>query len=205
MSGWEARAIPTTQFSRRSEGATGSGISMGTRRERSRSGGVSMAPPAFVHPRTAGWRLAFGPAATMMPALMKSLVTGGTGFVGKRLVAALRARGDAVRVLALPKDPGVPAVEKLGAEIVTGSLLDAEGVKKAVAGCDRIFHLAAMADFWAPRKQLLYDVNVVGTRNVLAAGIAAGAKRAVVTSSANAIGQKKGEVGREDTKHRGTY
>ena len=71
------------------------------------------------------------------------LVTGGTGFLGRHLVQALRSRGRRVRVLVRPR-PQRPTrdLEEAGAEIVSGDLLDAQSLRSAVAGVDTVFHLA---------------------------------------------------------------
>ena len=62
---------------------------------------------------------------------MKVLVTGVTGRVGRNLAAALIARGDAVRGLVLPKDPGLKRAEAAGVSCVVSDLRDAEAVRQA--------------------------------------------------------------------------
>lgn len=109
------------------------------------------------------------------------LVTGGAGFLGRPLVAALRRRGHRVRVL----DPGadrLPAEE--GVEAVAGSILDAATLAAAVDGAGDVYHLAASAGLWAPDPTLYDRINVEGTRHVLEAARAAGTERIVCVSSA---------------------
>ncbi len=108
---------------------------------------------------------------------MKSLVTGGTGFIGSNVVRALLERGDAVRVLARAAADrrnlaGLPL------EIVPGDVCDSASLDRAARGCDCVFHVAALYSFWAPRP-LFEAINVEGTRNVLAAAERAGAVAAV--------------------------
>lgn len=123
---------------------------------------------------------------------MSNLVTGGSGFIGSHLVRWLRERGEAVRVLDLnrPTEP-VP-----GTEYVEGSITDRSLVLRAVEGCRRVYNLAAHSGLWARRKRDFIDVNVAGTRNVLAAARAAGVETVVHTSSETvliAVGRGRAE------------
>jgi nucleoside-diphosphate-sugar epimerase len=96
---------------------------------------------------------------------MKVLVTGGGGFLGQAIVKQLLDRGDSVRSLTRHS---YRALEELGVEQFLGSLVDAELVAEAAAGCDLVFHVAAKAGVWGPYDEY-YQTNVVGTRNVIAA------------------------------------
>ena len=78
---------------------------------------------------------------------MKILVTGGTGFVGSNLVAALVKRGDTVRVLRRASS-SLTALDGLQIEHIIGDILDADAVARAVEGCDIVFHVAALAAYW---------------------------------------------------------
>jgi dihydroflavonol-4-reductase len=118
---------------------------------------------------------------------MNILVTGGTGFVGANLVAALVARGDAVRVLRRASSSLV-ALEGLAVEHAIGDVTDPDAVARAVAGCDMVFHVAALSAYWRARRAQVYHVNVEGTRNVMAACLRAHVPRVVHTSSVAAVG-----------------
>ncbi|MBP9204694.1 MAG: NAD-dependent epimerase/dehydratase family protein [Kofleriaceae bacterium] len=118
---------------------------------------------------------------------MVTLVTGGAGFIGSAVVRALLARGRAVRVLVEPGGD-TRALAGLEVEQQVGSVLDAGAVARAVAGCDVVYHLAAIYRLWMPDDQVLYDVNVEGSRRVLGAAHRAGARRIIHTSSIAAIG-----------------
>ena len=118
---------------------------------------------------------------------MKVLVTGGTGFVGSQIVAALVRRGDSVRVLHRAAS-NLIMVEGLPVEHFLGDVLEPEAVARAVAGCDLVFHVAAVASYWRAQRKQLYQVNVEGTRIVMEACLAAGVPRVVHTSSVAAIG-----------------
>lgn len=114
-----------------------------------------------------------------------SLVTGGAGFLGRPLVAALRRRGRRVRVL----DPAAAtlAPEK-DLEAVAGSILDAKALAAACADVATVYHLAATAGLWE-RDPGLYDrVNVEGTRTVLEAARRAGARVVCVSSAVTLAG-----------------
>ncbi len=110
---------------------------------------------------------------------MKALVTGGGGFLGRGIVAQLRARGDQVTVLSRRRHP---QVEALGATSVQWDLTRSEGLANVVAGHDVVFHVASMVGPWGDRQDFL-DVNVRGTENLVDACRAAGVQRLVYTSS----------------------
>lgn len=114
-------------------------------------------------------------------------VTGGTGFVGSFVVRALLADGHSVRVLhrqSSKKD----ALEGLDYESFIGDVTDYDSLKLAFEGCDWVFHVAAVADYWRADKDWMHEVNVEGTRKVLEASKIAQVKRVIFTSSAAAIG-----------------
>lgn len=73
-------------------------------------------------------------------------------------------------------------------ESALGDVLEPEALRAACAGCDWVFHVAAVADYWRADTAWMFEVNVEGTRRVLQAAREAGVKRAVFTSSAAAIG-----------------
>ncbi|MBI5671540.1 MAG: NAD-dependent epimerase/dehydratase family protein [Chloroflexi bacterium] len=118
---------------------------------------------------------------------MKALVTGGTGFVGSHLVRALNAAGHSVRVLHRPSSR-LDALAGAGYESVLGDILDDNSLRAACDGCDWVFHVAAVADYWRADVARLMKANVEGTRLVLHAAHVAGVKRVVFTSSAAAVG-----------------
>jgi dihydroflavonol-4-reductase len=115
------------------------------------------------------------------------LVTGGTGFVGSHVARRLCAGGFSVRVLARPSSP-LALIESLPVEIVRGDLLEPDSLRKALAGCEALFHVAADYRLWARDPQELYRNNVEGTENMLAAAKAAGVGRVVYTSTVGTIG-----------------
>ncbi|MDQ1301015.1 MAG: dihydroflavonol-4-reductase [Chloroflexota bacterium] len=76
---------------------------------------------------------------------MKVLVTGGTGFVGSQLVAALVQRGDQVRVLRRANSDLIALSEIPGVEHMIGDILEPDAVGRAVSGCALVFHVAALS------------------------------------------------------------
>ncbi|MCU0495935.1 MAG: NAD-dependent epimerase/dehydratase family protein [Anaerolineae bacterium] len=118
---------------------------------------------------------------------MKALVTGGTGFIGSQVARALVAAGHSVRVLHRPSSK-LSALTGLAYESALGDILDEEALRAACAGCDWVFHIAAIADYWRSEQTRMFEANVEGTRRVLSAAREAGVQRVIFTSSAAAIG-----------------
>jgi dihydroflavonol-4-reductase len=118
---------------------------------------------------------------------LKALVTGATGCVGANVVAALLARGFDVRAMRRATS-SLDALDGLHSELAVGDILDPPSLVAATAGCALVFHVAAVSDYWRTPAGRVYRVNVEGTRNVLAAALAAGVERLVYTSSIGALG-----------------
>ncbi len=118
---------------------------------------------------------------------MEVLVTGSTGFLGSHLVEALGRAGHRVRALHRPTSR-LEALAGLNYQPALGDLLDPASLAAAMAGVEWVFHPAAVADYWKRGTDLLYRVNVEGTRNLLAAALEARVKRVVFTSSVAALG-----------------
>jgi dihydroflavonol-4-reductase len=95
----------------------------------------------------------------------QTLVTGGSGFIGQHLVAALLAQGRRVRVL----DLRPPSHASAGAQYVSGSILDAELVHKALDDVAEVYHLAALPGMWTRCKNDFHVVNYRGTKIMLEA------------------------------------
>jgi dihydroflavonol-4-reductase len=118
---------------------------------------------------------------------LTALVTGATGCVGANVVAALLARGYDVRAMRRTTS-SLDALDGLDPELVVGDILDLPSVVAASEGCALVFHVAAISDYWRTLVGHIYQVNVEGTRNVLAAALEAGVERLVYTSSIGALG-----------------
>ncbi|MCK4659586.1 MAG: NAD-dependent epimerase/dehydratase family protein [Phycisphaerae bacterium] len=114
---------------------------------------------------------------------MKALVTGGGGFLGGAIARMLHERGDQVTVLGRHR---YPHIERLGIGAIQGDLRDREAVCRAVEGVEVVFHAGAVPGIWGPRR-MFWDINVGGTRNVLAACRETGVAKLVYTSSPSVV------------------
>lgn len=128
---------------------------------------------------------------------MKYLVTGATGYIGAHLVKALVAEGHTVHAI-VRNVKKAELIEQEGVEIFEGSFCDAKAVKKAVAGCDGVYHLGGNAAIWEKDVKRYFDVNVEGTKIVMEAAMEAGVGRVVFTSSAGVLGPSVSKVVTED-------
>ena len=112
-----------------------------------------------------------------------TLVTGGTGFLGRRLVERLLAAGRPVTILARRADPALAA---RGVRFITASLDDSAAVTAACAGHATVFHTAAKVGVWG-RYDDFFRTNVLGTRALLAGCHAHGVARLVYTSTPSVV------------------
>jgi dihydroflavonol-4-reductase len=117
---------------------------------------------------------------------MKAFVTGGTGFVGANLIRLLLQQGYEIKALARP-NARLDNLAELEIEVIAGDLNDPD-LARSMNDCDYLFHVAAHYSLWQRDRHSLYQSNVLGTRNVLAAARRAGIERSIYTSSVAAIG-----------------
>src|SRR5262245_30165357 len=130
------------------------------------------------------------------------LVTGGGGFIGSHLVEALTAAGRTVRVL---DDLSTGLAANLAhispaPELIVGSVTDPTAVTRAVAGCETVFHLAALASVAKSVEDPLasHAACATGTLNVLDAARKAGVRRVVFAGSASAYGGASDPAGQDE-------
>ncbi len=119
--------------------------------------------------------------------MAKSLVTGANGFVGSAVARCLLNAGHEVRCLLRPGSDR-RNLDKLPIEISEGDLRSASSLKRAVAGCDNLFHVAADYRLWVPNPKTMYDINVKGTESLILAAAEAGMERMIYTSSVATLG-----------------
>ena len=116
-----------------------------------------------------------------------ALVTGATGCVGANVVSALLAQGCEVRAMRRATS-SLDALDGLDAELVVADVLDRDSLLRAMDGCTLVFQVAAISEYWRTPAERVYEVNVEGTRNVVAAAAGGGVERLVYTSSSGALG-----------------
>ncbi|MGH7259445.1 MAG: hopanoid-associated sugar epimerase [Nitrospiraceae bacterium] len=130
---------------------------------------------------------------------MKVLITGATGFVGAAVARAVAAAGADVRVLSR-SDSDLRNLDGLKAEQVHGDLRDCDSLRRALAGCQQLYHVAAHYALWAKDPSVFYDINVTGTRVLMEIARDSGIQRIVYTSTIGAIGLPEGGgLGTEQT------
>lgn len=118
---------------------------------------------------------------------MTTLITGATGFVGSAVLRCLLHSGHEMQALVRPGSDrrnlaGLPV------RCFEGDLTDPESLRKAMIGCDTLFHVAADYRLWTPDPEICYRTNVEGTRSIMDAALAARVKRIVYTSSVAVLG-----------------
>ena len=130
---------------------------------------------------------------------MLAFVTGATGFVGSHVARALAAQGADLRLL-VRSGSDLRNIQELQAERVMGDLRDAVSLKKAVAGCDVVFHVAADYRLWVRDPDEMYRSNVEGTKAILEAARESKVRRVVYTSSVATMGfQSNGHLANEES------
>ena len=113
---------------------------------------------------------------------MIAFVTGGTGFIGQRLVKKLIEQN--YRVVALVRDPEKAGhLVKLGAQIIQGDILEPASMVYGMENCDVVFHLAGWYKLGSKIQSQVHEINVVGTQNVLEQAWKMKIPRIIYTSS----------------------
>lgn len=112
---------------------------------------------------------------------MKAVVLGGSGFIGSHVADGLRDRGYDVRVFDIRPSPYL----KAGQKMIAGDILDAAAVRRAIEGCDYVYHFAGIADIDEANSRPVDTVrfNILGTANVLDACRVVGVKRFLYAST----------------------
>jgi dihydroflavonol-4-reductase len=130
---------------------------------------------------------------------MLVFLTGATGFVGSHVARVLVAQGADLRLL-VRSGSDLRNIQELQSERVVGDLRDAASLKKAVAGCEVVFHVAADYRLWVRDPAQMYRSNVEGTKAILEAARESKVRRVVYTSSVATMGfQSNGHLASEDS------
>jgi nucleoside-diphosphate-sugar epimerase len=134
---------------------------------------------------------------------MRLLVTGGTGFIGSHLAEAGRRRGAEVVVLGLADRPEERAnaelLTRMGAEVLPGSITDAELCRRAARGATHIFHLAVAMREGGKSDEFFESINLDGTRYLLEAASVQRVERFVYCSTIGIYGHRAPGITREDS------
>jgi nucleoside-diphosphate-sugar epimerase len=134
---------------------------------------------------------------------MRLLVTGGTGFIGSHLAEEGRRRGAEVVVLGLTDRPEEQTNAKLlagmGAEVLSGSITDAELCRRAVRGTTHVFHLAVAMREGGRSDQFFEWINLDGTRHLLEAASVQRVERFVYCSTIGIYGHRAPGITREES------
>jgi nucleoside-diphosphate-sugar epimerase len=140
---------------------------------------------------------------------MRYFITGGTGFIGGRLVKQLAAAGHSLTVLV--RDPArATGLAALGVTLAQGDVTDRQSLYKPMEGVDGVFHVAGWYKLGLRNAAACERVNVEGTRNVLEVMKETGAPKGVYTSSLAIFSDTKGRLpdetfGRYDGPHLTAY
>ena len=134
---------------------------------------------------------------------MRLLVTGGTGFIGSHLAEEGRRRGADVVVLGLTGRPEEQAnaalLSRMGAEVLSGSITDAELCRRAARGATHIFHLAVAMREGGKGDAFFESINLDGTRHLLEAASVERVERFVYCSTIGIYGHQAPGITREDS------
>jgi dihydroflavonol-4-reductase len=130
---------------------------------------------------------------------MKAFVTGATGFVGSHVARLLAEQGADLRLL-VRESSRTENIAGLKADLVKGDLRRPESLRSAVQGCEFVFHVAADYRIWVRDPEEMYKANAEGTRAIIDAALAAGARRVIYCSSVATMGfTESGQIVDETT------
>jgi nucleoside-diphosphate-sugar epimerase len=123
---------------------------------------------------------------------MNVLITGGTGFIGSRLVSRCLERGDIVKVLGQKNTPAETdncnKIKNEGAQVFFNEITDADFINNIMSEIDIVFHLAAAQHEMNIPDKVFWDVNVEGTKNILEASINSGVQKFIHGSTIGVYG-----------------
>jgi dihydroflavonol-4-reductase len=120
---------------------------------------------------------------------MKVFITGATGFVGSHVAQAFASQGADLRLL-VRKTSRLDNIQDLQTERVVGDLLDPEGLRTAISGCEIVAHVAADYRLWVRDPDAMLAANVSGTRELLRIAREENVRRVIYTSSVATMGFK---------------
>lgn len=137
---------------------------------------------------------------------MKTVVTGGTGLVGYNIIQTLLKQNRQVRALVRSIDKGKRILPK-ECEVVQGDVTDIDSIRKAMQGCEVVYHAAGFPEQWMKDLSIFERVNAGGTQNMADVALELGVKKFIFTSTIDVFKGAKGETYDEsiiDTEDKGT-
>ena len=130
---------------------------------------------------------------------MKAFVTGATGFVGSHVARALAGQGADLRLL-VRSSSRTDNIADVRAEVAVGDLCQPESLRKAMSGCEFVFHVAADYRIWVRDPEQMYRANVEGTRAIIQVAHETGVRRVIYCSSVATMGfTETGQIVDEST------
>jgi nucleoside-diphosphate-sugar epimerase len=115
------------------------------------------------------------------------LITGATGFIGSKLVEKLSQGGHAIHAFCRSSSD-TSVIHKNNVKIFVGDLLDTNSIESAMAHCEYVYHLAALAKNWSTDSEDFMNVNLVGTKNIFETALKLKIKKVVFTSTSLTFG-----------------
>ena len=125
------------------------------------------------------------------------LVTGASGYIGSNLIKKMSERGMRTRALVRHTSNTQGLSQLKNIEICYGDVRDVSSLERAVRGCDMVFHLAACVEDWGAYRTF-YEVNYLGTKNILRASKEAKVNKFIYISSIGVLDLSRSGVIRED-------
>ncbi len=129
---------------------------------------------------------------------MKIFITGSTGFIGSKLALKLANDGNLVHAL-YRSNIKAKDIQHENIKLFKGDITNIDSVKKAMHGCSQVYHVAAFTDVWTKKPELIHELNVHATENVLSSALELGIKKVVFTSTAGVFGPSNNGIVNELT------
>lgn len=129
---------------------------------------------------------------------MNILITGATGYIGKELALKLVEAGHKVHAL-YRSEAKIGALRHENIILFKGDITDEATLAAAMKGCDRVYHLAALAGVWAKDPNVFYEANFHAVRSLLEIANREGVRRVVLTSTGGVVGPATGGVPVEES------
>lgn len=135
---------------------------------------------------------------------MSIFITGSTGFIGVQLANKLAESGQTVHAL-YRTDKNKKMLKHPNIKLFNGDIMNIDSLLNAMNGCEYVYHVAAYTKIWSRNENIVYDLNVNGTKNVLDTALKTGVKKLIFTSTAGIFGPSITEKITENSKRKVDY